>query len=184
MEEKNYQRFEEEEGVGMAAEPLMPPMSESVRVGKVKHNVSTEPFQTDELGRIVLTNEKSSSSSRRRLKEREMSFGRRFPKKILKMALEINYSPLFIEDLETILTYFDERNGSSRFSKRILKMIHRQIKILKTMPEIGRLTDFPGVRILFVERFAIEYQIRDSVVLIIDIYSCQTNPDLRLFQKT
>jgi len=52
------------------------------------------------------------------------------------------------------------------------------------MPEIGRLTDFPGVRILFVERFAIEYQIRDSVVLIIDIYSCQTNPDLRLFQKT
>lgn len=113
-----------------------------------------------------------------------MSFGRRFPKKILKMALEINYSPLFIEDLETILTYFDERNGSSRFSKRILKMIHRQIKILKTMPEIVRLTDFPGVRILFVERFAIEYQIRDSVVLIIDIYSCQTNPDLRLFQKT
>ena len=30
----------------------------------------------------------------------------------------------------------------------------------------------------------IEYQIRDSVVLIIDIYSCQTNPDLRLFHKT
>lgn len=57
MEEKDYQRFEEEEGVGMAAEPLMPPMSESVRVGKVKHNVSTEPFQTDELGRIVLTKE-------------------------------------------------------------------------------------------------------------------------------
>ena len=72
------------------------------------------------------------------------------------MALEINYSPLFIEDLETILTYFDERNGSTGFSRRILKMIHRQIKILKSMPEIGRF----------------------------DIYSCQTNPDFRLFQKT
>ena len=56
MEEKNYQRFEEEEGVGMAAEPLMPPSVESVRVWK-EHNVSTEPFQTDELGRIVLTKE-------------------------------------------------------------------------------------------------------------------------------
>ena len=28
------------------------------------------------------------------------------------------------------------------------------------MPEIGRITDFPGVRILFVERFGIDYQIR------------------------
>ena len=32
-----------------------------------------------------------------------MSFGRRFPKKILKKALEINYSPLFIEDLKIFL---------------------------------------------------------------------------------
>ena len=51
------------------------------------------------------------------------------------------------------------------------------------MPEIGRLTDFPGVRILFVERFAIDYQIRDNVILIIDIYSCQTDPEERAFQK-
>ena len=47
------------------------------------------------------------------------------------------------------------------------------------MPEIGRLTDFPGVRILFVERFAIDY----NVILIIDIYSCQTDPEERAFQK-
>ena len=51
------------------------------------------------------------------------------------------------------------------------------------MPEIGRQTDFPNVRILFVERFAIEYQIRDKVILVIDIYSCQTNQDDRIFQK-
>jgi hypothetical protein len=57
MEEKSYQQFEEEEGVGMAAEPLMPPMCENVRVGQLKHDVYVEPFQTDELGRIVLTKE-------------------------------------------------------------------------------------------------------------------------------
>lgn len=57
MEEKNYQQFEEEDDISMAAEPLMPSMSESVRVGQVKHNVSAEPFETDELGRIVLTKE-------------------------------------------------------------------------------------------------------------------------------
>jgi len=76
------------------------------------------------------------------------------------MALKILYSPQFADSLEAILTFFDERNGSDRFSRKLMKMIH-----------------------LFVERFGIEYQIRDSVILIIDIYSCQTNPDLRTFKK-
>ena len=99
------------------------------------------------------------------------------------MALEISFSPQFFDSLEAILNFFDERNGSDRFSNKLLKMIHKQILLLKTMPEIGRLTDFPSVRVLFVERFGIVYQIRDKVVLIIDIYSCETDPDIRTFKK-
>ena len=99
------------------------------------------------------------------------------------MALEISYSPQFFDSLEAILNFFDERNGSDRFSKKLLKMIHKQVLLLKTMPEIGRLTDFSGVRVLFVERFGIEYQIRGNAVLIIDIYSCETDPDIRTFKK-
>ena len=99
------------------------------------------------------------------------------------MALEISFSPQFFDSLEAILNFFDERNGSDRFSKKLLKMIHKQILLLKTMPEIGRLTDFPSVRVLFVERFGIVYQIRDKVVLIIDSYSCETDPDIRTFKK-
>ena len=98
------------------------------------------------------------------------------------MALEISYSPLFFESLEAIFTFYDERNGSDRFSKKLLKMFHKQILLAASMPEIGRLTDTPGVRILFVERFAIEYQIRDKVFLIIDIYSCETDPESHYFK--
>ena len=99
------------------------------------------------------------------------------------MALKISYSPQFVNSLENILTFFDERNGSDRFSKKLMKMIHRQIRLLPAMPEIGRLTDFPRVRILYVERFGIEYQIRDESILVIEIYSCQTDPDVRWFKK-
>jgi len=98
------------------------------------------------------------------------------------MALEIVYSPQFADSLETILNFFDERNGSNRFSRKLMKMIHRQIRMLSTMPEIGRLTDFPNVRIIYIERFGIEYQIRDKVILIINIYNCQTDPDTRWFR--
>ena len=99
------------------------------------------------------------------------------------MALAISYAPQFIDNLEAILNFFDERNGSDRFSKKLLKMINKQIQLLKTMPEIGRLTDTPGVRIIFVERFCIDYQIRDKEVLIINIYSCQTDPEDRYFKE-
>ncbi len=99
------------------------------------------------------------------------------------MALEISYAPQYLESLESILMFFDERNGDDKFSRKLLKMIRKQMKLAASMLEIGRLTDFPGVRILFVERFGIEYQIRDWVILIIDIYSCQTNPEQRMFRK-
>ena len=98
------------------------------------------------------------------------------------MALKILYAPQFVDNLESILQFFDERNGSDAFSKKLLKMIQREIVILKTMPEIGRMTNFPRVRILFVERFGIEYQIRNEEILIIDIFSCQKNPEERLFK--
>ena len=98
------------------------------------------------------------------------------------MALKILYAPQFVDNLESILQFFDERNGSDAFSKKLLKMIQREIVILKTMPEIGRMTNFPGVRILFVERFGIEYQIRNEEILIIDIFSCLKNPEERLFK--
>jgi len=97
------------------------------------------------------------------------------------MALKVLYSPQFMDDLEAILQFYDERNGSDQYSKKLLKMIHRQIRLLTTMPEIGRMTDFPSVRILFVDKFGIDYQIRDNSILIINIYSCQTNPDERIF---
>ena len=99
------------------------------------------------------------------------------------MALDILFSPQFSDSLEEILQFYDERNGSKHYCKKLLKMILKQTALLKTMPEIGRLTNFPGVRVLFVEQFGIEYQIRDKAILIIDIYSCQTNPKSRIFKR-
>lgn len=112
-----------------------------------------------------------------------MPFGISFQGKIRAMALNLIFSPQFADSLEEILQFYDERNGSDCYSKKLLKMILRQTSLLKTMPEIGRLTNFPGVRILFVDQFGIEYQIREKAILIIDIYSCHTNPNDRMFVK-
>lgn len=99
------------------------------------------------------------------------------------MALGILYSPEFADNLEAILSYYDERNGSDAYSRKFFRMIHEQIRLLTTFPEIGRITDFPGVRVVFVENYGIEYQIRDEAILVVDIYSCLTDPAKRLFNR-
>lgn len=53
------------------------------------------------------------------------------------MALEILYSPQFADNLESILRYFDERNGSDTYSRKLMGMIHSQIQALTIFPEIG-----------------------------------------------
>jgi len=47
------------------------------------------------------------------------------------MALGISYAPQFVENLEAILKFYDERNGSDVFSKKLMKMIQKKMKITK-----------------------------------------------------
>ncbi len=99
------------------------------------------------------------------------------------MALKILFSTQFADNFETILTYFDKRNGSNLYSKKLTQLILTKIALLSTMPEIGRKTNFASVRILFVKQYGIEYQIRENVILVNNIFSCKTNPDNRFFKK-
>lgn len=99
------------------------------------------------------------------------------------MALEIIYSPQFTDNLEAILQYFEEHNGSDTYSRKLMGMIDEQIDLLAQMPEIGRQSDFPNVRFLFVENYGIEYQIREDSISMVDIFSCRTNPENVRFEK-
>lgn len=99
------------------------------------------------------------------------------------MAMNILFSSQFLESLESILEFYDVRNGNDTYSRKILQNFHHQINLLATMPDIGRQTDHPHIRILFVDDYGIEYEQIDNSILIIDIYSCLTNPALRKYRK-
>lgn len=99
------------------------------------------------------------------------------------MALEIIYSAQFADSLTAILDYYDDSNGNDIYSKDLFQMIHEQIRLLAVFPGIGRHTNYPSVRILYVDTYGIEYEIRDKELLIVDIYSCQTDPSQKRFNK-
>ncbi|MBQ9284985.1 MAG: type II toxin-antitoxin system RelE/ParE family toxin [Bacteroidaceae bacterium] len=97
--------------------------------------------------------------------------------------MNILYSSLFLSHLEDILFFYDERNGSDTFSRKLLQKFQRQIGLLATMPDIGRKTNHANIRILFIDDYGIEYERINNDIIIIDIYSCLTNPALRRFIK-
>ncbi len=99
------------------------------------------------------------------------------------MALELLYSHLFADSMEEILQYYTERNGNDKYSQKLFKKIRDKVQLLSAMPEIGRKADFHDVRTLFVDKYCIDYQIRNEHVLIINIYSSLTNPEERFFKK-
>ena len=97
--------------------------------------------------------------------------------------MNIQFSSSFLNDLESILEFYDARNGNDKYIRKLLNLFHHQINLLATMPDIGRQTNHPHIRILFVDNYGIEYEQIDESVLIIDIYSCLTNPALRKYTK-
>lgn len=98
--------------------------------------------------------------------------------------MNILFSSQFLESIESILEFYDTRNGNNNYSRKLLECIHRQINLLSTMPDIGRKTNHPRIRILLIEDYGVEYEQIDGTILIIDIYSCLTNPALRKYKKS
>ena len=97
--------------------------------------------------------------------------------------MNLQFSPQFLESLESILQYYEQRNGNNSYSRKLLRQILRLLNLLTTMPDIGCQTDHQGIRMLFVGDYVIDYEKIGNDILIIDIYSCQTNPALRKYKK-
>jgi len=82
------------------------------------------------------------------------------------MAMNLQFSPQFLKSLDSILQYYDERNGNDRYSRKLLRQILRGLNLLAGMPDIGCQTDHPGIRILFVEDYGIDYEKIDNDILV------------------
>ena len=58
---------------------------------------------------------------------------------------KIVWSNRAIKRLYGILEFYDQRNKSKTYSKKLYQLIHKQVKVLIKFPEIGlKTTDKPG----------------------------------------
>lgn len=87
-------------------------------------------------------------------------------------------------DLKDILIFYNERNGSATYSKKLNTKFNKSIQLIAKNPFIGTQTDFSKVRSLITDDYQIIYEIFHHVILIIKIWDCRRNPsDKRVGQR-
>jgi len=93
------------------------------------------------------------------------------------MVLQISWTLEAKNQFKEILDYWDERNGSSIYSEKLLKLVSHSIIRLQKHPEIGRITENPRIRLKIIKDYFLYYSFDDEKVIVLGIADMRRNPD-------
>ncbi|WP_418514033.1 type II toxin-antitoxin system RelE/ParE family toxin [Corallibacter sp.] len=74
-----------------------------------------------------------------------------------------------------ILEYWVKRNKSSRYSKKLLKLVSERTKQIAEKPLIYKATDFKDTRVASLGNFSIYYKINDTEIIITAFWDNRQN---------
>jgi plasmid stabilization system protein ParE len=73
--------------------------------------------------------------------------------------------------------YWNDRNKSTTYSKKLNLSIKERTDILKTNPELGKKTDFNNTRIISLGHYSILYRKVDLKIIITGFWDNRQNPN-------
>lgn len=93
------------------------------------------------------------------------------------MASSVRWTRRAKRDFSTIKDFFDQRNGSSDYSKKLFDRICETMDLVRLHDELGEKWKSDDVRFIVVEKYQVFYQVKKSVVRIITIWDARRDPD-------
>ena len=75
-----------------------------------------------------------------------------------------------------ILEYWVKRNKSSRYSKKLLKLVSERTKQIAEKPLIYKATDFKDTRVASLGNFSIYFKFNDTEIIITAFWDNRQNP--------
>lgn len=98
------------------------------------------------------------------------------------MARLIEFSRRSTAQLQKILTFYDERNGSDEYSRRLLSNLMITLEGLALMPTASSPSTRDDVRFFYLMGFAIIFRYNSRKLTVLSIRSTAQKP-LKLYQK-
>lgn len=80
-------------------------------------------------------------------------------------------------DRKAILTYWNERNQSKAYSKKLDQLLRHAINIICVFPEIGKPTTDKDIRVKIMKDYLIIYRRVGSTVYILTVWDSRQNPE-------
>ncbi|MCB9185378.1 MAG: type II toxin-antitoxin system RelE/ParE family toxin [Flavobacteriales bacterium] len=82
-------------------------------------------------------------------------------------------------DVQNILDYWIERNGSTTYSEKLLDEFDEMGKQIGKYPSIGKTTEIEDVRYAIVRTYAITYHISENIIHILSVWDERRDPETR-----
>lgn len=76
-----------------------------------------------------------------------------------------------------ILQYYNDRNGNSRYSKKLFIAIQKILDIVSMHPFLGKMTDIEGVRVIIYKDFQLFYRVIDNKLTVLSFWDSRQDPD-------
>jgi addiction module RelE/StbE family toxin len=92
------------------------------------------------------------------------------------MVRKIIWSLRAREDRKAIFSYWNERNKSKVYSKKLNQLFNETISFLSEHPQIGRKTILDNIHVKVVRDYLIIYEITDSEIIIHTIWHGRRDP--------
>ena len=98
------------------------------------------------------------------------------------MALTIEFSLRSTKQLHKILTFYDERNGSDKYSRRLLHCLLEDLQRLAQTPTASSPSTRPDVRLFYQMGVTIIFRYNTRKLIVLSIRSSARKP-LKVYQK-
>lgn len=93
------------------------------------------------------------------------------------MAARLIWSALALQQKREILDYWNNRNKSKIYSRKLNQLINAAAELILIHPKLGRKTNFQNVRLKIVRDYWLAYRIKQDQIQILTIWDARRNPD-------
>lgn len=90
---------------------------------------------------------------------------------------KVTWTDFAKEDFRGTLDFYNKRNKSKSYSKKLLKRIRSLIALLAKHPFLGSETEFESVRVIGANPFRIFYKAEKGCITILLIWDTRRNPE-------
>ncbi|MBK9271630.1 MAG: type II toxin-antitoxin system RelE/ParE family toxin [Saprospiraceae bacterium] len=93
------------------------------------------------------------------------------------MTKPIVWSHKAKNDLKRIKKFYDTRNQSTSYSKKLLKTFRDSVKLIEKFPLLSFPTEYKNVRGFVILEYIIFYEIMKEHIIILIVWDCRRDPE-------